>query len=183
MQPRNTPTAVWRGSQTFFPFLFSLFLSVGIIITVSRTPFKLMPGELFSPGLFTAIIKCLWIVQRPIFKSLSLPFEGSGKSIKLQKLSYFSSGEEKQSRELLALKCCRRFPMNEKLPGIIMSREMDFETASTPSQALWQQCWAFGGERWAFSGCCCSHIHPGMRAGREGWRKARAGPQSIQNLL
>lgn len=52
-----------------------------------------------------------------------------------------------------------------------------------PLQALWQQCWGFGGERWTFSGCCCSHIHPGMWAGREGCSQARAGPQSIQHLL
>lgn len=124
-QLRDMQTAVWRGSQTFF-FFFLFFFSARIIITVSRTPFKLMPGELFSIDLFTAIIKCLWIVQRPIFKSLFLLFEGSGKSIKLQKLSYFSSGEEKQSRELLTLKCCCRFPMNEKLLCIIMSPEIDF---------------------------------------------------------
>lgn len=121
----------WRGSRTGFSFSI-LFFSVGIIITVSRTPFNLMPGELFSIGLFTAIIKCLWIVQRPIFKSLFLPFEGSGKSIKLEKLSYFSSGEEKQSRELLALKFCRGFPMNEILVCIIMSGEMEFLNGLNP---------------------------------------------------
>lgn len=116
----DTQTAMWRGSQTFF------FCAEGIIIIVSRTPFKLMPGELFSIDLFTAIIKCLWIVQQPIFKSLFILFEGSGKSIKLEKLSYFSSGEEKQSRELLTLKCCCRFKMNEKLVWIVMSWERDF---------------------------------------------------------
>lgn len=54
-------------------FNFFIFFAVGIIIIiiVSRTPFKMLPGELFSIVLFTAIIKCLWIVQRPFSRVLS----------------------------------------------------------------------------------------------------------------
>lgn len=82
-------------------FLFFFYFAARIIIiTVSRTPFKMMPGELFSIVLFTAIIKCLWIVQRPIFESLffsPLPFEGSGKIYQLEKLSDFSSGGKRWS--------------------------------------------------------------------------------------
>lgn len=89
-----------------FPF-FSLFFSVGITVTVSRTPLGPMPGELFSPGLFTAVIKCLWIAQPPIFESLSLYLLKAREKIyrSAETKLFFFRERETERGELLALKC------------------------------------------------------------------------------
>lgn len=94
---RKRQSAKRRSLQIFlffFTFVVAFFFVERIITTtVSRTPFWMTSGELFSIVLFTAIIKCLWIVQRPIFKSLFLLFEGSGKSISGEIKLFFFRGK------------------------------------------------------------------------------------------
>lgn len=123
----SLPTAVCRGSQTFFPFSFPFFLrgdhNNGVKDAVGADAWRAFQSRPIYGRYKMPVDSSTTHFREPF----SLPFEGSGKNLSERRNgAIFLQGKRNGAGGASRVKMlARRFPMNEKLPGVIMSWEMD----------------------------------------------------------